>query len=512
MCRDGILIDVSTDRLVLREYLRVSRDDSGEERSPNEQHADHVEDAEFNDFKLHPEPYRDIGSASRFKIKARGDFDQLLADLRSGAFDAGGLCLWEGSRGSRDIGEWSAMLDLLAAGGLRVWLHTHERLYDPRKPRDRKTLLTEAVDAEYESGMTSVRNRRTARRQAEKGAPTGRTPFGYKRIYEINGSGKRKLVDQVPHETEAPLVRELFRRIIAGESIWAIAVDWKARGVTTRSGKPFSHTHLRALATTASYGGWRVHAPGFTGRRTLDIDGGAYVRATWKGLVPEKDFLKVNEILTDPGRVNWRPGGTRHLLAGIALCGVCRVAMTVTNVRGKPHYRCNAGHVLMLKVSLEKYVTARLIAYLAREDLHSELATGEEQTNTELSTIEDALAVAEHDLTDLRRKVKARKLSLEFAADVEPAMIAERDRLLARRRELVTPVQLRDLIEPGPDVAKRWDALGISAQRTICRTLLVPAWLGELRVMASPRRGRAAILRPVEASERVVLARGSSTE
>lgn len=500
---------MSAKRLVLREYLRVSRDVSGEERSPNEQHADHLEDAETEDFTLHPEPYRDVGSASRFKVKARGDFEQLLADLRTGDFNADGLCLWEGSRGSRDIGEWSTMLDLLAASSRLVWLHTHERLYDPQKPRDRKTLLTEAVDAEYESGMTSVRNRRTARRQAEKGLPTGRTPFGFKRIYEVNASGKRVIVAQVPHETEAPLVRELFARIKKGESISSIERDWKARGIVNGRGKPYSGTHLNALATTAAYGGWRIHAPGTRGgRRTWSMDGATRTKGTWEGLVSERDFLKVQEILANPDRVTWRDGNP-HLLAGIAECGVCGGPLTGAKPRGVRHYKCHAGHIVIAEEPLDEFVVyERLLVYLAREDLHTEMRHYEANVEADLEKVENDLAVVENELTELRRKVKARKLSLELAAEVEPARIEERDRLLARRRELMIPVQLRDLIEPGPDVRKRWEAAEFSTQRKICRLVFSPDWLGALRIMPSPRRGRSAVLRPVEPGERVVFARG----
>ena len=61
------------------EYLRVSHDTSGRERSNDEQHGDN-ERAAAHGGRL-GKPYRDKGSASRYACKRRNDFDGLLADL-----------------------------------------------------------------------------------------------------------------------------------------------------------------------------------------------------------------------------------------------------------------------------------------------------------------------------------------------------------------------------------------------------------------------------------------------
>ncbi|MBQ3358480.1 MAG: hypothetical protein IJG47_06210 [Microbacterium sp.] len=53
--------------------------------------------------------------------------------------------------------------------GVRIWVTTHNRLYDPTNARDRRSLLEDAVDAEYESDKTSERRKRSAKAAAEAG-------------------------------------------------------------------------------------------------------------------------------------------------------------------------------------------------------------------------------------------------------------------------------------------------------------------------------------------------------
>ena len=90
-----------------REYLRVSVDKSGLERSPAEQHADNECVAAEHGWQL-GDPYRDVGSASRYANgNGRPGFGRLVADLEAGRFGAGVLVLWEASRGSRRLSEWA---------------------------------------------------------------------------------------------------------------------------------------------------------------------------------------------------------------------------------------------------------------------------------------------------------------------------------------------------------------------------------------------------------------------
>ncbi|WP_189884958.1 recombinase family protein [Streptomyces xantholiticus] len=87
---------VATHVLTGREYLRVSQDNSGHQRSVTEQHDDNARTAERHNITITGTPYVDNDrSASRYASNARDDWARLVADLESGAFIEDVLILWE---------------------------------------------------------------------------------------------------------------------------------------------------------------------------------------------------------------------------------------------------------------------------------------------------------------------------------------------------------------------------------------------------------------------------------
>ncbi len=89
-----------------------------------------------------------------------------MADLESDTFGADVLVLWESSRGSRKVGEWVTLIDWCEMRGVKIFVTTHERTYDPANGRDRRTLIEDATDSEYESYKVHKRVARTAASQA----------------------------------------------------------------------------------------------------------------------------------------------------------------------------------------------------------------------------------------------------------------------------------------------------------------------------------------------------------
>ena len=141
---------------------------------------------------------------------------------------------------------------------MRFFVTTHERIYDPSNERDRRTLLEDAVDSEYESGKVSKRTARTAAAEAAKGRPAGVAPHGYRPEYDQRTG---RLLNWVENPEESAVPRELFRRLRAGESLGSITRTLAAAGHVNRSGKPFTQQHLRTMATRHAYAGLRAHRP-----------------------------------------------------------------------------------------------------------------------------------------------------------------------------------------------------------------------------------------------------------
>ncbi|OQO89895.1 hypothetical protein B1813_18815 [Saccharomonospora piscinae] len=485
----------------IRFYLRVSTDTSGREKSPHEQSDDLARDAEHQQWTVHPDPYRDVGSASRYARGTRDGYERLVDDLRADRFGAGILGLWESSRGSRRVGEWAVLLDLLEDRGVRVWVHTHGRLYDPANGRDRRTMLEDAVDSEYESSKTSERLRRDAAALAREGRPTGRIPYGYERVYDVRG-GKRVIVEQRPHPVEAEHVRELYRRLLAGDTFLAIEEDWARRGITTRYGKRWTNTHLASLALSPTNAGLRLHAPGARGRRHMGM--GTVTKGQWPPLVDEADFLTVQRMLRDPARRTWRPGGARHWLSRIAVCGPCGRPLTVIERRGADRYRCGRGCVLVRKDQLDGWVESVLLEYLARPDVHAAISAHRSGADDELARLDTEIARLRLEMAEAERSDPESVHEARILAKLVERLAGQITDLEARQAELSTPSVLHGLV--GEGAADRWAATDIHVRREVARAVFSPEWLGVVRVMRSATRGRHRVPAPV--SDRVVFDRG----
>lgn len=460
-----------------REYVRVSKDRSGRMASVADQHKENAADAEREGIRL-GESYREERdvSASRYSSKARDGFGDLLADLASGAFGADLLYLWESSRGSRKVGEWVTLIDLCDEAGVLIRVTTHGRTYDPRNGRDRRTLLEDAVDSEYESYKTSTRTRRTAAEMAAEGRPTGVCPWGYLPIHDTRSG---KLITWEPDPDKAPLVRELFERIAAGHSFRAITADWAERGIVNKSGNPFVPQNLRRLAVREAYAGLRVHH-------------GATTPGTWEPLVAPELWHTVQRILSDPKRCTTRSGRAVHTLTMIMRCGECGGPIVVgpPDGKGDRRYTCRDHRCITAeKPPIDAQVIGAMLSYLSREDVYQALQAGSEE-GPELAAVREQLAAARSELAEAEQAEAETVAEARAFAKLADKLSKKIRDLEEQERDFTTPSALRRLIEPGADVHQRWEDLPVSAKRDVARILLTPEILGEVRIKKATKRGR----------------------
>src|SRR5207247_10346822 len=96
--------------------------------------------------------------------------------------------------------------------------------------------------AEREARRNSERMKLMAKHRARKGLhqPGSKWPFGHTVDW----------YSLVPHEAE--LLNKAAGRVVAGESIFAVARDWTNRGIPTATGKTlWRHSTLRETLLTA---------------------------------------------------------------------------------------------------------------------------------------------------------------------------------------------------------------------------------------------------------------------
>jgi DNA invertase Pin-like site-specific DNA recombinase len=260
------------------------------------------------------EVFKEWASASEFSKKGRREWRRLLGtieglrdEIRAGQQYA--VILWMEDRSARHIVQAWEFVKLCKDVGLtRIVLPSYE--YDLTDPEDEAKFMGEVLHAQREMAKMSNRIRRAQLEAAENGEPH---PGGPRRFGTV-GVGKSK-VSTAQAERECRLIHEAADRLLAGDSLRGIALDWHERGITTSTGRPFQNTTLKQMLMSPRLAGYRVH---HTKRHA----------GQWDAILPVEKWEAVRAVLTDPGRARHLRGATpRYLLSGIVFCGKCERPM-----------------------------------------------------------------------------------------------------------------------------------------------------------------------------------------
>jgi site-specific DNA recombinase len=151
---------------------------------------------------------------------------------------------------------------------------------------------------------------------------------------ELSGGGTRPFGYLPDRRTvcpeEAALVREAAGRVLAGDSVRSVALDWRARGVRTVTGADWSPTTIKRMLCSGRLSGQREHRGEIVGP------------AAWGAILAPEETLRLRAVLRDPSR---RPGRapSRYLLGGLVRCGRegCGARMSVRpTATGARRYIC----------------------------------------------------------------------------------------------------------------------------------------------------------------------------
>ncbi|GAB1816842.1 recombinase family protein [Herbidospora sp. RD11066] len=460
--------------LVGREYLRVSEDRSKRMKSPAQQHEDNERACVAHRITL-GEPYREgrAVSASRYSTDVRDDFDRLMADLRSGEFGANVLVLWESSRGSRRVLEWVTMLDLLEQQGILVFVTTHGRLYDPANPRDRRGLIDDANDSEYESAKIAQRIRRDMAANAAEGRPHGLCPVGLRPVYDERTG---KLITWEGDPDKGPMIVELFTLLRRGRSFRSLARAFEAKGYRNKSGKPYGAAHLRDMAQKGAYSGLRVWH-------------GELIEGTWEGIIERDLWWDVQRILTEPAHQTTAPaprfGSVKHEYTRTMRCAKCLGPITTLNSK-RGDYMCQTGGCARItKGPVDKILDEVIEDFLSQADFSARVARRVD--TPQVRALETAIAQLRAELTEAETAVPANvseaRLFAQLIEDIRPKLSDKQ----AQLRELTTPSELASLLaadDGGPvaDAVTRWRDAPVEVRRKIAKVLLSPPFLGQVRL------------------------------
>lgn len=456
--------------------------------------------------------YQDGSSASRFASQGRDDWAQLLQALKA-LTEPATLWLWESSRGDRTLASWAAFLDLCREKSVMIHVDKDGRTYNMRRSRDWKTLAEDGVSNAYTSEETSERVLRGVTARATAGRPHGRNLYGYVRNYHPL-TGRLESVTTDP--AKASVVQECARRVLASETLFAIAADLTRRGVPTPHAGMWSALKLKRVLMTPRPAGaspldealavterrWRageplgplarelnsrgiappaeswnptqvkslVLNPAYTGRRYLN--GQDIGPAMWPAILDAAALARVQAILGDPRRSTTRESAVRHLLTGIARCGIpdCGGRMRVRPNGNSPQvYSCAAcGGTARRQFLVDRLVEETLWAFLARPDAAEILAAADG---------DDTVQAAFAEITELQTRLdgfydeaSAGRLSPAGLARVETRLLAEIGAAKQRTQRTAVTSVVSEVI--GPDPEKRWKALSVPQRRAVVTALV----------------------------------------
>ena len=372
--------------------------------------------------------------------------------------------------------------DRLSRGGGPGWAPLLEAFEQAGRDLDRAVATPGGWVSEFEIGIRATMDREESKkisermtavraREAREGKPraSGQRGFGY------------SLDWMAIDETEAALIREAADRVLRGESIYAIATDWNARGIPTVNAKQWSVNVLLTILRSPRIAGLREH------------HSGVVAEGTWPAIVDRSTHEQLKAALAPkPHRRGPRP--RKYPLVGILRCGLCGGPLrSLIRENGVASYACRklpgqggCGRIRIKAEPVEAHVKELVLGMLADPTTRDVLvALQPEEVDGDVVSIGEqvrAIQTRRERLVDLYvggdlDKASYRRRSEELDAELHIAELAFADRL--------THSTLVGIPTTYEALAELWDQKGIEFQR-----LLIEAVLEPITVKPAASRGR----------------------
>lgn len=252
--------------------------------------------------------YTDDGrSAKAGKLEAREGFARLVRDADARKFDI--LVVVDIDRLTRtnDLEERARILGPFQRNNIQI-VTPSGGVLDLRTMFGELWVTMQALAAAEENRKRGERIMAGKLRAIANGRkPAGPTPYGlaYSKVtgWSINAR-------------TGPIVREMFRRVIGGESCLTIANDFDLRGLPLTRGIWTRHTVWRIVRSRHSIGEWVA-------------DKGRGLRMPVPAIIDESTWQAAQDTLIAHGKRGLRRTKHVYLLEGLAVCGICGAPIAI---------------------------------------------------------------------------------------------------------------------------------------------------------------------------------------
>lgn len=312
-------------------YIRVSTDDQTEYSPDAQLNALKKYAAEHNMILLQNNIYADEGISGR-KADKRPAFMKMIADAKSKEHPFDVILVHKFDRFARSREDSIVFKNLLKRDcGVSVVSIT-ESIDDGGSGMG---MLIEAISeayAEFYSVNLSKEVKKGMTEKAKRGGLQSTPSFGYT-------VENHKLV---PHPAEAPIIKEIYRRFLAGTGMYEIARDLNSRGIRTHRGSAFENRTIEYILRNPVYIGKLRWTP--TGRTRRDFSNPDTIisDAAHSPIIDIDTWNAAQERIQEVKKMwGYKARPTSELkdwLSGIVRCAACGATLIFT----KPHYfKCN---------------------------------------------------------------------------------------------------------------------------------------------------------------------------
>lgn len=305
---------------------------------------------------------------SAYSGKVRPQYRRMMADANAGLLDV--IVVWHLDRMYRHPLELEEIINLVEQSGLMVATVTGGD-YDLTTTDGRAMARVVVTFARKESEDKARRNRRKHLEVAQAGkAAGGDRPFGFE-------------ADRITiRPAEADLIREAADRVLAGDTIRAICLDWNDRGITGARGGRVTQPTIKRILISYRIAGIRA------------LHGAAVAEAEWEPIIDLDTHRRLTATLDGRYKLHPGQGARRYLLTGFLYCHRCgRKLIARPTMKRSRTYVCTnnpdkggCGGVRVLAGPLEELVRLELIAAFDRHELELALDDSEGR-QAELETL-----------------------------------------------------------------------------------------------------------------------------